>query len=45
MKGTCDQRKHWQVDSLCGRHCYYDQWASPVAQMVKKPPAMQETWV
>ena len=22
---------------------YY--WASPVAQMVKSPPAMQETWV
>ena len=20
-------------------------WASPVAQLVKKPPAMQETWV
>ena len=21
------------------------QWASPVAQMIKNPPAMQETWV
>ena len=26
-------------------HIYIHIWASPVAQLVKNPPAMRETWV
>ena len=31
--------------SLCVRKIFYSEWASPVAQMVKTPPAMQEARV
>ena len=31
---------------VCSVRCFpYKLWASPVAQMVKNLPAMQETWV
>ena len=31
--------------NLCVRNIFYSEWASPVAQMVKTPPAMQEARV
>ena len=36
-----------QIDKLIQklRNIKYDLWASLVAQLVKNPPAMQETWV
>ena len=40
---------HWQVDSLPlalpGKPNNFLLWASLVAQLVKNPPAMRETWV
>ena len=29
--------------NLCVRNIFYSEWASPVSQTVKTPPAMQET--
>ena len=31
--------------SLCVRNIFYSEWSSLVAQTVKTPPVMQETWV
>ena len=42
---------HWSTSILIPALHYFDyisitfDWASPVAQMVKNPPAMRETWV
>ena len=36
---------HWDTRETLLPHPYRFGWASPVAQMVKSSPAMQETWV
>ena len=36
---------HWDTREALFPHPYRFGWASPVAQMVKSPPAMKETWV
>ena len=43
------RKKNARVEHVFSEMLYYDLlcvlWASPVAQMVKNPPAMWETWV
>ena len=36
---------HLSSENCGSLHSYMGLWASLVAQMVKKPPAMRETWV
>ena len=43
MEALGDQISKSSCDTLKSVNC--NVWASPVAQMVKNPPAMWETWV